>query len=33
MVVGGGLYQRPDDEMAEIWQVAIEETREILERL
>lgn len=26
----GGRYQRPDDEMAAIWQVAVEETREIL---
>lgn len=25
-----GLYQRPDDEMLAIWQVAIEETRELL---
>ncbi len=26
----GGLYQRPDEEMAAIWQVAVEETRELL---
>ena len=27
----GGLYQRPDDEMLAIWQVAVEETRGLLE--
>jgi len=27
----GGLYQRSDDEMMKLWQVAIEETRELLE--
>jgi creatinine amidohydrolase len=27
----GGLYQRPDDEMHAIWEVAVEETRERLE--
>src|SRR4051812_37068207 len=27
----GGLYQRSDDEMTKIWQVAIEETRALLE--
>ena len=26
----GGFYQRPDDEMLAIWQVAVEETRELL---
>ena len=26
----GGLYQRPDDEMLEIWRVGVEETRELL---
>lgn len=26
----GGLYQRPDDEMAAIWEVAVQETREII---
>ena len=26
----GGLYQRPDEDMAAIWQVAVEETRELL---
>lgn len=26
----GGLYQRPDEDMLAIWQVAIEETRELL---
>ena len=28
----GGLYQRSDDEMTKIWQVAIEETRALLEK-
>jgi creatinine amidohydrolase len=27
----GGWYQRPDEEMLAIWQVAVEETRELLE--
>jgi creatinine amidohydrolase len=27
----GGCYQRPDDDMLAIWQVAVEETRELLE--
>lgn len=27
----GGYYQRPDEEMLAIWQVAVEETRELLE--
>ena len=27
----GGLYQRPDEEMLALWQVAVEETRELLE--
>jgi creatinine amidohydrolase len=27
----GGYYQRPDDDMLAIWQVAVEETRELLE--
>jgi len=27
----GGVYQRPDEEMRRIWQVAIDETRELLE--
>ena len=27
----GGYYQRPDAEMLAIWEVAIEETRELLE--
>ncbi len=26
----GGVYQRPDDEMLAIWQVAVEETRALL---
>ena len=26
----GGLYQRPDDDMLAIWQVAVEETRALL---
>ena len=26
----GGLYQRPDDEMLALWQVAVEETRALL---
>jgi creatinine amidohydrolase len=26
----GGVYQRPDEEMLAIWQVAVEETRELL---
>lgn len=29
----GGHYQRPDDEMLAIWQVAVMETREIIDRL
>ena len=28
----GGRFQRPDDEMAEIWRTGVEETRELLER-
>ena len=27
----GGLYQRPDDEMLALWQVAVEETRALLD--
>ncbi|RME64944.1 MAG: creatininase family protein [Caldilineae bacterium] len=27
----GGVYQRPDEEMLAIWQVAVEETRSVLE--
>ncbi|MFT8243530.1 creatininase family protein [Roseomonas sp. BN140053] len=27
----GGFYQRPDEEMLDIWNVAVEETREILQ--
>jgi len=27
----GGLYQRPDEEMLALWQVAVEETRELIE--
>ncbi len=27
----GGLYQRPDEDMLSIWQVAVEETRDLLE--
>jgi creatinine amidohydrolase len=27
----GGVYQRPDEDMLAIWQVAVEETRELLE--
>ena len=27
----GGYYQRPDEDMLAIWQVAVEETRELLE--
>lgn len=27
----GGLYQRGDDEMQAIWQVAVEETRALIE--
>ena len=27
----GGYYERPDDDMLAIWQVAVEETRELLE--
>ena len=26
----GGLYQRPDDDMLALWQVAVEETRALL---
>jgi len=26
----GGFYQRPDEDMVAIWQVAVEETRELL---
>jgi creatinine amidohydrolase len=26
----GGVYQRPDEEMLEIWRVGVEETRELL---
>jgi creatinine amidohydrolase len=26
----GGYYQRPDDEMLALWQVAVEETRALL---
>jgi creatinine amidohydrolase len=26
----GGLYQRPDAELAEVWRVAVDETRELL---
>ena len=29
----GGLYQRPDEEMLALWQVAVEETRGLLDRL
>jgi creatinine amidohydrolase len=28
----GGLYQRPDEEVLEIWKAGVEETRELLER-
>ncbi|HET7226676.1 MAG TPA: creatininase family protein [Candidatus Eisenbacteria bacterium] len=28
----GGRFQRPDEEMAEIWRTGVEETRELLER-
>jgi creatinine amidohydrolase len=28
----GGLYRRPDEEMLAIWQVAVEETRDLLEQ-
>jgi creatinine amidohydrolase len=27
----GGLYRRPDDEMLAIWQVAVDETRDLIE--
>jgi creatinine amidohydrolase len=27
----GGRYQRPDSDMAALWQVAVEETREVIE--
>ena len=27
----GGLYQRPDEEMLALWQVAVEETRALLD--
>ena len=27
----GGYYQRPDDDMLALWQVAVEETRELLQ--
>ena len=27
----GGVFQRPDDEMLALWQVAVEETRELIE--
>ncbi|TKI04320.1 creatininase family protein [Martelella alba] len=29
----GGFYQRPDEDMQAIWQVAVAETRELIERL
>lgn len=28
----GGYYQRPDDELLAIWQIAVDESRELLER-
>jgi creatinine amidohydrolase len=28
----GGLYQRPDEDMLALWRVAVDETRELLER-
>ena len=28
----GGYYQRPDEEMLTIWEIAVKETREVLER-
>ena len=28
----GGLYERPDEEILEVWRVGVEETRELLER-
>jgi creatinine amidohydrolase len=27
----GGLYQRPDEDVLALWQVAVEETRELLD--
>jgi creatinine amidohydrolase len=29
----GGMYQRPDDELLALWEVAVEETRELLRGL
>ncbi len=26
----GGVYQRPDEEMLAIWQIAVEETRKVI---
>jgi creatinine amidohydrolase len=28
----GGQYQRSDEEMLALWQVAVDETREVIER-
>lgn len=29
----GGVYQRSDDEMLALWQVAVDETRELIDAL